>query len=595
MNPSQLVDRILETHHALLKRELPSLSAALKEEPEGVRVPFENLRELLEAHLRKEEEVLFPAIRALEAGQDTAELCRCAADSMEREHDIICTMELTLRHAVRGHALEERVLAVLDDLLVHASTEDQELFPMVRGLAAPPVAAVERVVRHTRGSCSTCMVAVPAAVREREGAVWLDKECKEHGRTSQLLSREPAYWSDLDDFYFKVNAQSYPQRDFIVRMTETCNLQCPICLAAANTRDTPDLDLSGLEQLLCERRGIKVDLMAAEPTLREDLEDWIRRVKATGNIAALHTNGLKLAGKRYAKRLADAGVDEVFLQFDGFDDDANEALRGQRLLKQRLKAVENLRELGIATSLIVVIARDLNEEQISQTLRFALRPENDHIREVFFMGLRMLGSARQAERFEDMQLMPDELIALLCEQEPQIEREDVRRFNKLYFSLLSELKVKKCLYVQHYMVARDDRGGMVPARDFVNLEKLEQVCDAYADRLQSHPTLARLRLLPELARGLTRKSASMAFDLFKLQRLLSTGMNLGEVPDRFLLLGFITACDPHNFDAAVAVNCGKGELSVDGGFVESGAVANVDRERRDLSDSEELPDAPVEA
>ena len=595
MNPSQLVDRILETHHALLKRELPSLSAALKEEPEGVRVPFENLRELLEAHLRKEEEVLFPAIRALEAGQDTAELCRCAADSMEREHDIICTMELTLRHAVRGHALEERVLAVLDDLLVHASTEDQELFPMVRGLAAPPVAAVERVVRHTRGSCSTCMVAVPAAVREREGAVWLDKECKEHGRTSQLLSREPAYWSDLDDFYFKVNAQSYPQRDFIVRMTETCNLQCPICLAAANTRDTPDLDLSGLEQLLSERRGIKVDLMAAEPTLREDLEDWIRRVKATGNIAALHTNGLKLAGKRYAKRLADAGVDEVFLQFDGFDDDANEALRGQRLLKQRLKAVENLRELGIATSLIVVIARDLNEEQISQTLRFALRPENDHIREVFFMGLRMLGSARQAERFEDMQLMPDELIALLCEQEPQIEREDVRRFNKLYFSLLSELKVKKCLYVQHYMVARDDRGGMVPARDFVNLEKLEQVCDAYADRLQSHPTLARLRLLPELARGLTRKSASMAFDLFKLQRLLSTGMNLGEVPDRFLLLGFITACDPHNFDAAVAVNCGKGELSVDGGFVESGAVANVDRERRDLSDSEELPDAPVEA
>jgi len=52
------------------------------------------------------------------------------------------------------------------------------------------------------------------------------------------------------------------------------------------------------------------------------------------------------------------------------------------------------------------------------------------------------------------------------------------------------------------------------------------------------------------------------------------------VPPRFLLLGFITACDPHNFDAQVAVNCGKGELSVDGGFTESSAVANVDREAR---------------
>ena len=57
-------------------------------------------------------------------------------------------------------------------------------------------------------------------------------------------------------------------------------------------------------------------------------------------------------------------------------------------------------------------------------------------------------------------------------------------------------------------------------------------------------------------------------------------MNLKQVPSRFLLLGFITACDPHNFDSQVAINCGKGELSVDGGFVDSGAVANVDRERR---------------
>jgi hypothetical protein len=62
--------------------------------------------------------------------------------------------------------------------------------------------------------------------------------------------------------------------------------------------------------------------------------------------------------------------------------------------------------------------------------------------------------------------------------------------------------------------------------------------------------------------------------------LFKSGMNLKEVPNRFLLLGFITACDPHNFDAQVAVNCGKGELSVDGGYIESGAVANVNREVR---------------
>jgi molybdenum cofactor biosynthesis enzyme MoaA len=579
MSPTELVDRILETHHALLKRELPRLSKALETDGGALQAPFEQLKGELEVHLRKEETVLFPAIRALEEGEDTGELCRCATLQMEREHDVIGSLEMAARNASRGHPLEEEVLAVLDDLAVHAALEDRELFPAVRALAAP---VREERIRETRGCCSVCVEDVPAAVNVRDRAVWLDKECPTHGRTSQLLSNEPAYWSELDRFYFKVNEKSYPQRDFIVRMTETCNLQCPICLAAANTRDTPDLDLSGLEQLLSERRGIKVDLMAAEPTLRKDLEQWIRRVKDTGNIAALHTNGIKLASKRYAKRLADAGMDEVFLQFDGFDDDANEALRGQRLLKQRLKAVANLKELGVATSLIVVVGRGLNEAEISNTLRFALQPENTHIREVFFMGLRMLGSARTATEFDDMQLMPDELISLLCEQEPDIKRADIRRFNKLYFSLLSELKVKKCLYVQHYMVARDGQGGMVPASDFVNLPALEAVCDDYAERLQKHPVQARLRLLPELARGLTRKSARMAFDLLKMQRLLSSGMNLGEVPDRFLLLGFITACDPHNFDAQVAINCGKGELSVDGGFVDNGAQANVDREFRDL-------------
>ena len=241
-------------------------------------------------------------------------------------------------------------------------------------------------------------------------------------------------------------------------------------------------------------------------------------------------------------------------------------------------ALANLREVGIATSLIVVVGRGLNEAEVSRTLRFALQPENDHIREVFFMGLRILGSARTAG-LGDMQLMPDELIGLLCEQEPSIRREDIKRFNKIYFTLLSELRVKKCLYIQHYMVARDGSGGMVPASDFVDLEALEEICERYAKIVHEYPTLARLRFIAQLPRGLKRKG--MAIQLLQLLRVLARGMNLRDVPPQFLLLGFITACDPHNYDAAVARNCGKGELSVDGGFVESSAGANVNRERRD--------------
>lgn len=449
-----------------------------------------------------------------------------------------------------------------------------------------PPALPPDTLRHTEGVCSTCLTRVPAVVRVTDGEVRLEKHCALHGITFQRLSLHPRYWRELDRFYFDVNGDPYPQRDFIVRMTERCNLDCPICLARANTQETPDLDIRGLEKLLSARRGIKIDLMAAEPTLREDLETWIRRVKQSGNVAALHTNGIRLADFHYARRIRDAGIDEVFLQFDGFDEAAHVRLRGRPLVKTRLAALENLRRLGIATSLIVVIAKGVNEAQVSPTFRFALQPENDHIREVFFMGLRLLGSARDVRKEDDntlesQQLMPDELIDLLCAQEPELSREDIHRFNLLYFALLSAFRVKKCLYIQHYLVTREPRGEFLPISRTLDLEALAQAARRYGQQVGAHPHLARARLAASIVRqGLRPTARQLAGDLLRLERVFQQGMNLQQVPRRFLLLGFITACDPDNFDAQVAINCGKGELSVDGGCVESSAEANVAREMR---------------
>ncbi|RME28252.1 MAG: radical SAM protein [Deltaproteobacteria bacterium] len=613
-------------YHDRLRAELPALDAALEAlpAPKGLMAPWKHFLRHIGEHLDEEEQGLFPALRALADGRTPDTDFVGPLQVMDFELAEVQIIADALRNAARDAGEHEpRLLALLDGLEEHARLEQEVLRPLAMqaldawAAAARPddgeqsSQAPARPLRRTRGRCNTCLRDVPAEVVRDATEVRLEKHCPEHGTTTQLLSRAPDYWEELDRFYFTVNHEEFPQRDYIVRMTERCNLDCPICLAKANTEDTADLDLSGLQALLSERRGIKIDLMAAEPTLREDLEDWIRRVKASGNIAALHTNGLKLANREYARRIKEAGVDEVFVQFDGFDDDAHKVLRGRPLVKARLAAMKNLRELNIATSLIVVIARGLNEQEVARTYRYALRPDNDHIREVFFLGLRLLGSARDAlrtgrsakgvagERVSDMAMMPDEMIDLLCAQEPGIRREDIRAFNKLYFSMLSAFRVKKCLYVQHYMVARDrrppalpddvlvpDRAFGTPIAELLDLPGLERAADRYAATFQRHPQLARARLLADLARhGVTRDTMRMFADLVRLQNLFRAGMNLKKVPRRFLILGFITACDPHNFDSQVAINCGKGELSVDGGFVDSGAVANVRREARfDRSD-----------
>jgi molybdenum cofactor biosynthesis enzyme MoaA len=642
---ASLARAILSRHHAFLHAEFPRLAVALAAESKQIRAPFEHLRRAMDEHMAREEDLLFPAILAM---SEDGELPPIGVGELIAElataHASLEVLADAMRAASRdAGVLEDEILVMLDDLAEHHRQEDEALFPAARALevrlrarhvdAAPPLRDGEpatdasgdfgcaasagagdvvgthpghtetpvptattpttRVVRRTRGVCSTCLTEVPAAVVVRAGEVLLERTCPTHGVSSQLLSRRPEYWAELDRYYFSVNREEYPQRDYIVRMTERCNLACPICLAKANTEDTPDLDLSGLAERLGQRRGVKIDLMAAEPTLRADLFDWVRAVKASGNIAALHTNGLKLADEAYVRELKAAGVDEVFLQFDGLDDHANKELRGRPLLKARLATLANLRAHGIATSLIVVIARDLNEAQVAETFRFALRPENSHIREVFFLGLRNLGSARHSGRFDDQMLMPDELIDLLSAQEPRLKRDDIHAFNKVYFAMLSAFKVRKCLYVQHYLVARDGRGGYTPVSDVLRLDRLAAAAESYAARLPAHPHLARIGLGAALVReGLHPEALRMAGDLVKLEQLFEKGMNLTGVPERFLLLGFITACDPENFDADVAINCGKGELSSDGGYIESGAVANVRREAR-FDASARDPGAPA--
>jgi hypothetical protein len=69
-------------------------------------------------------------------------------------------------------------------------------------------------------------------------------------------------------------------------------------------------------------------------------------------------------------------------------------------------------------------------------------------------------------------------------------------------------------------------------------------------------------------------------DFFVLGMLMKFGFNLRRVRKRSLMLGYITACDPLIYDSDVAENCGKGEISRDLAFQESGALANVMREHR---------------
>jgi 7,8-dihydro-6-hydroxymethylpterin dimethyltransferase len=432
------------------------------------------------------------------------------------------------------------------------------------------------LLRATRGTCPICVEMVDARVLEDEGCVYIAKDCPEHGENRALLSRNPAYFRELMEYYFDLLPDSLPQRDYILRLTGRCNMQCPICLASADDYEEQDLTLPQLREFMTGRKRMKLDLMGAEPTLWADLETLIREADERGHITALHTNGIQIADPDKLQRLVDAGLKEVHLQFDGFEDEHDEVLRGQPMSGLRGKVLDNLERLNVATDLVVTVLQGLNEGQMERVLDYA--NEHPFVKEVFYLGCRPLG--RATEDFQDRCLTPDEVLDLLIERTGgKVNRDDLRAFQKLYFALLAIMGVRKCFYIHHYLVLRDPRGYR-PISDFIDLRYLEPRLDRFRHLFRQNRTAAISYLGLHCAVAVSLKGGyRLLMDGLLMNLLLWLGFDLSRLSRKIILLGSITACDPWIHDEAVSANCGKGEVANDIGVNESGADANVGRER----------------
>ena len=345
-----------------------------------------------------------------------------------------------------------------------------------------------------------------------------------------------------------------------------------------NLRGTKDYPLENLKEFLKGKKGYKIDLMGAEPAMRKDLAEIIRTVRKSGNIAALHTNGIKISDYNYLKELKESGLNEVHFQFDGFDDDVYEILRGEKLLETKLKALENLERLNIATDLVATIARGLNEKEMKKILDFGIG--HSFVKEIFFLGCRFLGKAKDlpVERC----MMPDELIDVLEEEtNGAISRQNIFRFQKLYFALLSAFSIRKCFYIQHFlMVRRRGKEGYIPIDKIFDLESIQRNLERFKELKSRGSKLA----LPYLLSSLALKVTSFR-NLLWLKEFLAfappfiRGFDLSKLPQRGVLLGFISACDAYSLDYQIAQNCDKGAISCELGVQDTGAIDNVLRDR----------------
>lgn len=303
----------------------------------------------------------------------------------------------------------------------------------------PDLASAPRILSATEALCPVCLKRLPALRVLRGNAVWLTRVCPEHGQAQAVIWRgEPNFES-----WKRPKSPSAPPVALtpvhqgcpfdcglcpehgqhtctaVVEVTGRCDLRCPVCYASSGTAAPPDPQLSALAENLAHLRRVSgacnVQLSGGEPTQREDLPEIIAAAARLGfGLVQLNTNGLRLGSDPgYAHTLARAGLQSVFLQFDG-PDQACRTLRGRPLLAGKLKAMDACESAGLGVVLVPTLLRGVNDHALGDIVRLAIS-RSPAVRGVHFQPAS--GFGRFPGALDDRQrLTLPEVLALLVEQ-----------------------------------------------------------------------------------------------------------------------------------------------------------------------------------
>src|SRR3954471_4100895 len=254
---------------------------------------------------------------------------------------------------------------------------------------------------QTSSLCETCLEVVPAKIIIEDEQVFYLKRCRDHGVQKTLISDDLDYWRK-QKLWIKPGDRPltnqtrteagcpfacglYPDHEqhsclAIIEINQACNLACPVCFANATDVHGSHRPLDQIERMLdalveSEGEPDLVQLSGGEPTIHPDFFAILDAVKRRPvRHVMINTNGVRIAqDAAFVERLASyAPRLEVYLQFDSLDDDALMDLRGAKLSRIRQQALEALERVGLATTLVAVVKRGVNDQEVADIVRHAL-------------------------------------------------------------------------------------------------------------------------------------------------------------------------------------------------------------------------------
>ncbi len=404
--------------------------------------------------------------------------------------------------------------------------------------------------------CPECMEIIPATLYPDGGKVWIRKNCKEHGDFKDI------FYGDID-LYFKCesfflgdgrgimdpaiqkatvcpsqcglcNMHTSHSGLPIIDLTNRCNLTCPVCFANANAAGylyEPSFDevVKMLTDIANQKpvRANMVQFSGGEPTVRPDFLDIVRKARDMDfEYIQVNTNGIKMADYEFAKAAKEAGVQNLYLQFDGMSDDVYKKTRAKELLDYKMQTIENCRKTKIDVILVVTLVKGFNDHQVGDILRYALS-NIDVISGIAFQPVSFVGRYSQSHRMERRYTLAD----LALDIEKQTGYIDAMRdwfpigvtsaISKLASAMSGEPKYTLSLHPHcsqgTYFFIGDD-GSVKPVSEFIDMNGFVRDLVAFSKKVKPSKfgLLSKVQILYKLKKHFIKEKApkGLTFEKF---------------------------------------------------------------------------------
>jgi uncharacterized radical SAM superfamily Fe-S cluster-containing enzyme len=271
----------------------------------------------------------------------------------------------------------------------------------------------DRIHRYVNAFCPHChdpgrpLASVPRLsgwLVERDGRIWLERGCPEHGLVRTFYDESPEILSYLEQWTAPTKAHVPDVPDnfdpipsaylrglpamqtqhtciLLADLTDHCNLRCPTCF----TDSSPAIEgavpltdvLDSVDTRLARENG-RLDVLmlsGGEPTLYPELERLLRELVDRPIVRILvNTNGIRIAREDSLLGLLAELRDrvEVYLQYDGPSAATSRHHRGADLRRLKESAVDRLSDAGVFSTLTMTAALGVNDHEIGAVVKRAL-------------------------------------------------------------------------------------------------------------------------------------------------------------------------------------------------------------------------------